>query len=137
MEDRVFSHVIPLISAEGEMRISTLRNVGRRCDVIVEFSNRILVGNVSGFLFRCRLPWRRAIEWGDTLAGRDDSVKKRFSEGRGTVLGQRYGPLMMELNPMAQLMLYLTPEDCETIAHVVTEAVIAGTGRAEFRKRLY
>lgn len=124
-----WSRNIPLISAEGEMRVTTMENMGRRTDIVVEFGNRVLVGNVSGFLFRCRLPWRRALQWADTLVVGPDSVKAHLLDGRAAVLGQKYGPINMELNPMAQMILYLTPEDCETIAHVVTEAVIAGTGR--------
>lgn len=126
---RQWARSIPLISAEGEMRITTLERMGRQCDIIVEFSNRILVGNVSGFMFRCRLPWRRALQWADTLVVGENSVKAHLMDGRAAVLGHKYGPILMELNPMAQLLLYLTPEDCETIAHIVTEAVIAGTGR--------
>lgn len=125
---------IPLISAEGEMRITTMTNMGRYCDIVVEFGNRILSGNVSGFLFRVRLPWKRALQWADALVVGGDSVKAQLMDGRAAVLGQRYGPILMELNPMAQFYLYLTPEDCETLAHVVTEAVIVGTGRNITRK---
>lgn len=130
-----WSRSIPLLSAEGEMRITTFEGLGRQTDIVVEFSNRILVGNVSGFMFRCRIPWRRALQWADTLVIGEHSVAARLRDGRGAVLGQKYGPINMELNPMAQLILYLTPEDCETIAHIVTQAVIAGTGRAEIGRR--
>ena len=135
MSNREWSRSIPLLSAEGEMRITTFENVGRYTDIIIEFSNRILVGNASGFMFRCRLPWRKALEWADTLVVGQHSVAQQLRDGKITVLGQRYAPINMELNPMAQLVLYLTPEDCETIAHVVTEAVIAGTNRPELRRR--
>jgi hypothetical protein len=50
------------------------------------------------------------------------------------VVGYTYGPVKIELNPMCYQRVFLTPEDCETLAHVIVEAAVGATGSESIRR---
>lgn len=121
-------HPIPLLSAEGELTIWWKPNGGKYSDLIFQFTNPILQGNVSGFTTNFRMPWKRALEFAKGLTDKE-GIANMLERGEGVALGQRYGPVKLELNPLCYMLVYLTPEDARTIAHVVTEAVKDATAK--------
>lgn len=127
-------HPIPLISAEGELTIWHLPRQGVHADLIFQFSNPILTGNTSGLSTFLRVPWKRAVEFASGLVYPEHGAKARLERGDGVVVGTNYGPVKLELNPMCYQIVFLAPEDCETIAHTIVESAIAATGRTEIRR---
>lgn len=115
-------HPIPLLSAEGELTIWWKPNGGKYSDIIFQFSNPILQGNVSGLTTNFRMPWKRALELAKSLTTKD-GIAEMLDRGEGTALGQKYGPVRLDLNPLCYMLVYLNGDDARTIAHVITEAV--------------
>lgn len=129
----LLGHPIPLLAAEGELVIWHKPRSGAHADLIFQFTNPILSGNVSGLQTFMRVPWRRAVEFASGLM-HPEGPRARLMRDEGTCIGQRYGPVKLELNPMCYQVVYLTPEDVETIAHVVVESAVAATGRREIQR---
>ena len=127
-------HPIPLLAAEGELVIWHKPRQGAHSDLIFQFSNPILSGNVSGLQTFMRVPWRRAVEFAQGLMLPEHGPRAKLLRDEGTCVGQRYGPVKLELNLMCYQVVYLTPDDVETIAHVIVESAVAATGRREIQR---
>lgn len=132
----MWTRTIPLLHAEGELLVAVQPNRGRMTDVVLCFSQRILVGNVTGFQQWYRIPWKRALQFAAALSSTDkDCARAQLEDGRASVLGQTYGPVKLELNPFTFSVAYLDPDNCETIAHTIARAVQVGLGSYKERKR--
>lgn len=121
---------VPLISADGEVTIWFQPNHGKRTDIIFQFTNPILTGNTPGISTYFRVPWKRAMEFASGLGAKEGrSIANMLDQGQGVVPGFTYGPVQLDLNPLAYMRVFLNGDECRTIAHAITEAVKRATER--------
>lgn len=130
MAPRIRQWEIPLVAAESRLRITTNPR-GRKAVLTFEFAPAAFTGDTPGIEFQATVGWKEAVTFGKALAS---EIAPRYDDGVDTVQGQNYGRLRVAFNENAArnqggncVFVFLTGEDCRTIAHTIAEAAAYAT----------
>jgi hypothetical protein len=124
-QPRILQREVPLISAEARFRV-TAQPQGQRAQIVFEIAPAAFTGNTPGVEYRFYIHWRDA----SNFAGALMEVRRRMVDmGEGLVPGKNYGRHRFLLPGHADICLFLTADECVTLAHNIEEAVEFGTRR--------
>lgn len=109
---------VPLIAAEAKLQVVT-QPQGKRAAIILEWFP-MHTGNAPGIQLRQVVDTKAAALLARSIG---KEVRQSIQNGVGVVEGHRHAAVNLELGPALTLRVILNEENCETIAHVLMEAV--------------
>lgn len=129
---RIQQFEVPLLVAEARMTfVTNPQGKTPQAVVILEWCPAAYTGNTPGIQFDVLLTRMECLAFYRTLvkgARRSDgewqkSLKQLITDGELRVAGKEYGRVKLMFGQAAGLLVFLTPEDCDTIAQQLLRAL--------------
>jgi hypothetical protein len=121
-QERIKGLTRDLLAAEAKFTV-VAEPKGKQAVLIFSFSPAIHTGTTPGLEYQFFVPWK----WASQFAGGLLRMAQRMRGGEGVVPGREYGRHLLNLPGNARLLVFLTADDCETLAAVIEEAVTYAT----------
>lgn len=121
-QERIKALTRDLVAAEAKFTV-VAEPKGEQAVLVFSFTPAVHTGNTPGLEYQFYVPWKWALQFAGGLL----RAAQRRRAGEGLVPGKDYGRDMLNLPGNARLFVFLTADDCETLAHVIEEAVTYAT----------
>jgi hypothetical protein len=122
---------VPLLAAEAKLTLIT-RPQGNnpQAQIVLELAPAAFTGNTPGIQYDVRLTRMEALHFWKVLVkgqkgeeGWVRSWEEMLRSGDACVPGRNYGRMGLWLNPECKVLIFLTADDCATIAQRILEAL--------------
>lgn len=114
---------VVLITAEAKIVITTFPRGPRKAVLIFEFYPAAFSGDTAGISFEAAMMAGSAEAFAQGLVHGPHSIQRMIEEGRGVVPGKEYARVNLDMTGSGRLFVFLTANDCHTLAKAIMEAV--------------